>query len=106
MLPVAMSLTGAGLRRPSLIFLGWFGPRGLASILFALLVVQDSSLPGKETIMAVVVATVVLSVFAHGLTALPGVSWYAGRYEEMADQHHEMPEAVEVEEIPTRIRRR
>ena len=41
MLPVGLSLLGTGLRVPSVAFLGWFGPRGLASILFALVVVEE-----------------------------------------------------------------
>ncbi len=106
MVPVAISLVGSGLHRDSVVFIGWFGPRGLASILFGLFVLEEVALAGRSEVFLVVTWVVLASVFAHGLTALPGVGWYAGRYEEMADQHHEMPEAVEVEEIPTRIRRR
>ncbi len=71
MLPVALSLIGAGLRPISISFLAWFGPRGLASMLFALLVVEAGELRSGPMVEAVVVLTVALSTFAHGLTAHP-----------------------------------
>jgi NhaP-type Na+/H+ or K+/H+ antiporter len=70
MLPVAVSLTGSGLSRITTLFIGWFGPRGLASVVFALLAVEELG-PDADTAVAVVVATVLLSVVAHGLTAAP-----------------------------------
>ena len=103
MLPVAISLLGSGLHRDSVLFVGWFGPRGLASILFGLLVLEEVALSGRNEVFLVVTWTVLVSVYAHGLSALPGVRWYGARYEEMADEHDEMPEAVEVEAMPTRI---
>ncbi|MEK8016913.1 MAG: sodium:proton antiporter [Candidatus Parabeggiatoa sp.] len=74
MIPVSLSLLGKHLRPETQAFVGWFGPRGLASILFVLLVVED--VPGSETIMMVVLTTVVLSIFLHGVTANPGTHWY------------------------------
>jgi NhaP-type Na+/H+ or K+/H+ antiporter len=70
MLPVALSLLGARVAIGEALFIGWFGPRGLASIVFAIMVF-DAALPGNETLMATVVWTVVLSVVAHGITATP-----------------------------------
>lgn len=71
MLPIWLSLTGSGLTTYEKLFLGWFGPRGLASILFALLVIEDFNIPGTEEIAACVVLTVLLSIIAHGITANP-----------------------------------
>ncbi len=70
--PVALSLTGSGLDLRSLLFLGWFGPRGLPSVVFAL-IANDAlaGQPGAATVVATIAATVVLSVLAHGLTAPP-----------------------------------
>lgn len=70
MLPVFVSVTGLGLRSEAKLFLGWFGPRGLASIVFLVIVMQDK-LPGGDTLVATVVATVILSILGHGLTANP-----------------------------------
>jgi sodium/hydrogen antiporter len=77
MLPAALSLAGKGLRPPTLLFIGWFGPRGLASILFALLVLEKSQVAEREEIMTIVVLTVLMSIVAHGATAYPGTKWYA-----------------------------
>ena len=68
MLPVFLSLAGTGLRVEGKLFLGWFGPRGLASIVFGIIVL-NAQLPGGDTLTQVVVYTVLLSVIAHGLTA-------------------------------------
>jgi NhaP-type Na+/H+ or K+/H+ antiporter len=77
MLPVAVSMIGTGARRPTVAFLGWFGPRGAASIVFALLVVEEGGLPGDAVVLTVAFFTVGLSVLAHGLTAAPLASRYA-----------------------------
>lgn len=75
MLPVAVSLLGSGLRAPTVAYIGWFGPRGLASVVLALLVVEEH-VPGTETVGRVVAATVGLSVLLHGVSAVG----LAGRY--------------------------
>lgn len=80
MLPVAISMLGAGARLPTLGFLGWFGPRGLASIVFAVIVVEGSNLPHVQTILLTTYATVGLSVLAHGLSAAPLTDRYARWY--------------------------
>lgn len=71
MLPVAISLIGSGVRLPTYLFLGWFGPRGLASILFVLLILENSTVPGREEILAITVITVGLSAVLHGVSAAP-----------------------------------
>jgi NhaP-type Na+/H+ or K+/H+ antiporter len=71
MLPVALALLGTGARRPTLAFLGWFGPRGLASIVFAVLLLDDTKLPHLQTLLLAITVTIALSVYAHGLTARP-----------------------------------
>lgn len=71
MVPVALSLIGSHTRRPTTGFLGWFGPRGLASIVFAVNVVEESNLPHVDTIVVTIYLTVGLSVLLHGLTAAP-----------------------------------
>lgn len=77
MVPVALSLIGTGLRPQSVAFVGWFGPRGLASVIFALIAMEDlGSEEDVATAVGVIGATVLLSVLAHGLTAGP----WAARY--------------------------
>ena len=80
MLPVAVSLVGTGLDRPTVLFMGWFGPRGLASIVLGLVYLeQEAHLPGEPYIRSAVAATVLISIFAHGLSAMPGIGMYAKR---------------------------
>jgi NhaP-type Na+/H+ or K+/H+ antiporter len=71
MLPVALALLGTGARRATVGFLGWFGPRGLASIVFAVILVDDADLPHLRTLVLAIAATIALSVYVHGLTANP-----------------------------------
>ncbi|TSA28495.1 MAG: sodium:proton antiporter [Bacteroidetes bacterium] len=71
MIPVALCLLGTKLSWQSVGFIGWFGPRGIASILYLLLVLVQLGPKGYEQIMAVIVLTVLLSVFLHGLSAVP-----------------------------------
>lgn len=80
MLPVAVSLIGTRLSSATVIFMGWFGPRGLASIVLGLVYLeQESRLPGESIISMAVMATVLLSIFAHGFSTLPGIGVYARR---------------------------
>ncbi|WP_395690306.1 cation:proton antiporter [Nocardioides sp.] len=82
MLPVAVALLGSGARWPTVAFMGWFGPRGLASVVFGLLALEEG-VPDADTLLTTVVVTVGLSVFLHGLTATPLVAvyhrWYAAQ---------------------------
>ena len=77
MLPVYLSLMGSGESRESRLFLGWFGPRGLASIVFTIIVL-DAELPGGQLMALVVTSTVILSLVLHGITANP----WAARWRE------------------------
>src|SRR5436853_4610392 len=70
MLPVFLCLIGTRTSTADKLFIGWFGPRGLATIVFAVLVL-DEKLPGNDTIMLAAGWTVLLSVIAHGVTANP-----------------------------------
>ncbi len=85
MLPVAIALIGTRLSAASVVFMGWFGPRGLASIVLGLVFLeQQTHFPGEQTIRFAVEATVLLSIFAHGLSAMPGISIYARKVASMA----------------------
>ena len=68
MLPVMIAMLGSRARAPTLGFLGWFGPRGLASIVFAVIVIEESNLPHEHLLVLAIYLTVGLSVFAHGLS--------------------------------------
>jgi sodium/hydrogen antiporter len=76
-------MLGSGARTPTLGFMGWFGPRGLASIVFAVIVVEESDLPHENLIALAIYLTVGLSVFAHGVSAAP----LAGRYARWYERH-------------------
>ena len=77
MVPVWIALIGTRLKRATILFMGWFGPRGLASIVLGLVYLeQEMHQPGEETIRLALMATVLLSIFAHGLSAMPGIAIY------------------------------
>ena len=75
MVPVALATLGAGLDRNTVLFVGWFGPRGLASLVFALIALEELG-AGADNAVAVIGLTVFLSVLAHGLTAAPLATRY------------------------------
>lgn len=102
MVPVAISLIGSKLMAPSTLFLGWFGPRGLASILFALLVLEELMVESGP-LLTVVVTTVTLSVLLHGLTAAPISGAYGRACERMSKEAPDMAEDMPVTEMPLRI---
>lgn len=95
MVPVALASIGSGLDRDTVLFIGWFGPRGLASLVFALLALEELG-PGADEAVAVIAVTVLLSVLAHGLTASP----LAARYGKAAARGAGPVEPVE--DIPVR----
>lgn len=71
-LPVTLSLIGSNIKWDSTLFMGWFGPRGLASVVLALIALERlSPFQGQETFILTVFITVFFSVIAHGITALP-----------------------------------
>ena len=78
MFPVFISLLGLGVRTDATLFIGWFGPRGLASLVFVAIVMNEK-LPGNDTLVATVVATVFLSILAHGLSANPLATAFGAR---------------------------
>ena len=78
MLPVFLCLTGSGIDTEGKLFIGWFGPRGLASIVFAVMVL-NSELPDSGPLAMTVVCTIVLSIVAHGVTANPWAQAYGKR---------------------------
>ena len=71
MSPVAISLVGLGLSKPTIWFIGWFGPRGIASILYLLMVIIELGIEGYERVAAIITLTILLSIFLHGITAVP-----------------------------------
>jgi NhaP-type Na+/H+ or K+/H+ antiporter len=78
-LPVAICLMGTRLGWLSIGFIGWFGPRGIASVLYLLVVVNELGLAGQERILSVIVLTVLLSIFLHGMSAVPLSHLYGSR---------------------------
>ncbi|QTJ65297.1 cation:proton antiporter [Rhodococcus sp. ZPP] len=90
MVPVTLSLIGTRPRAPTVAFLGWFGPRGLATIVFVILIFEESGeLPHEELLLTTAVITIGLSVLAHGLTAAPLADRYAAWF-----RHHPRGEGV------------
>ncbi|MEM7337469.1 MAG: cation:proton antiporter [Actinomycetota bacterium] len=101
--PVALSLLGMGAAWPTTLFLGWFGPRGLASILFGLQLLEED-LAGADELFSIIAWTVVASVFLHGATAGWGARRYGRWWAEMSthEDMDDMPESMPV--APQRIR--
>ena len=98
-LSVLVSMIGTKVRPVTISFLGWFGPRGVASILYIFTVLEDN-LADEVLIYNVVMLTVLISIFAHGITAAPGAKWYAKRVEVVVKS--EGTEMKEVPEMPVR----
>jgi NhaP-type Na+/H+ or K+/H+ antiporter len=94
MLPVAIALIGTHLSLASVVFMGWFGPRGLASIVLGLVYLEEEMhLPGEPILRLAVIVTVALSIFAHGLSALPGIALYERKIASLdaaAAEHQEL----------------
>jgi NhaP-type Na+/H+ or K+/H+ antiporter len=99
-LPVVIAMWGSRARAPTLGFLGWFGPRGLASIVFAVIVVEESQLPHEHLVVLAIYLTVGLSVLLHGVTAAPLADRYARWYEQHAPE-----EAPPMESAPAVVTR-
>jgi len=100
MIPVALALLGSGVRIRTKLFIGWFGPRGLASILFGVFLLEETGVPIADSIFAVVVWTVLISIFAHGMSAMPLARRYGAWYRRTGPD--EMVESMEVFSHPTR----
>lgn len=102
--PVVMSLWKMKLQSQTLFFLSWFGPRGTASILFALLLLQQSTMPHMHEIFVTITVTVLLSVFIHGLSSQPLALWLGHRLEGFKSEVPHAPEYKSCSECPTRHR--
>ena len=98
MIPIALSLIGSGVSLPTYLFLGWFGPRGLASILFVLLILEEAEIAHRDELLAITVITVALSVVLHGISAAP----FAKAYGRLADSMGECVESKTVSDMPLR----
>ena len=81
MLPVYLCLSGMNQSSDTKLFIGWFGPRGLASIVFVFIVL-DENLPGRTILLPTVTWTILLSIVLHGLTANPLARWYGARVQQ------------------------
>ena len=97
MVPVAIAMAGTGARWQTVAFMGWFGPRGLASVVFGLLALERG-VPEAQTLLSTVVVTVGMSVFLHGLTSVPLVAryhrWYSAEAPSRADAVEARPSHV------------
>ena len=92
MLPVALSLIGSDLDRVTVAFVGWFGPRGLASVVFALIAVDGLEPNEGNRVLAVITLTIVFSVVAHGLSSSPLAARYGAHAARLdADQPEHAP---------------
>ncbi len=104
MVPVAISMLGTSARRPTVAFLGWFGPRGAASIVFALLLLEEqSALPNQNLILTTVFVTVGLSVVAHGATATPLATRYADWLDARSARSDSAPESDDSADVRWRL---
>jgi NhaP-type Na+/H+ or K+/H+ antiporter len=105
MVPVAIAMIGTHFRAPTVLVMGWFGPRGLASVVFTLLALTEFKAGGRpyDTPVAAATCTILLSVVAHGLSAEPLSEWYAGHLKRAPGLDEER---VDVPAPPTRSRSR
>lgn len=101
MLPVAIAMVGTHLRADTVAVMGWFGPRGLASVVFTLLAFDQLQSAGQpiDTLLSAATWTIGASVVAHGLSAQPISAWYARRLQASGSQPAEL---VDVPEVPER----
>jgi len=99
MLPIAISLIGKRLMWQTVALFGWFGPRGIASIIYMLIVLNRAHLEDADRLLRVTVVTIGLSVLLHGASALPLTRWYHRLKDDMDET---MAEMQPVTEMPTR----
>jgi len=100
MLPVSLAMRRTGLRTDTIALMGWFGPRGLASVVFTLLAVMTLKEAGRpvELLISTATWTILLSVLAHGLSAKPLSAWYARRLAKTGAPLLELQELPELRE--------
>ena len=95
MIPVAVAMIRTRLNPATVLFMGWFGPRGLASIVLGLVFLErEVDLSFERIIIQAVAATVLISIFAHGLSSLPGIKWYTRRIEDLDESALELQEPI------------
>ena len=95
MLPVAVAMLKSRVKPATTLFMGWFGPRGLASIVLGLIYLEnEANLPYETTIILAVTATVLLSIIAHGVSAMPGIKLYAQKVAQLDENSTELEIAV------------
>ena len=85
MLPISLSLLGAGVTPVTSAFLGWFGPRGLASVLYLLIILEGAAIAHKQEIFMICTLTITLSILLHGFTAVPAARWYGAHVSGMGE---------------------
>ncbi|MDE0547637.1 sodium:proton antiporter [Microbacterium sp. C7(2022)] len=102
MLPVFIVMAGSGARMPTKAFIGWFGPRGLASLVFVLIALERG-IPEQATVLTTVVVTIALSIVLHGLTSVPLVGVYRKWYAAQAASDPDSEESVNT--VLPRLRR-
>jgi len=91
MLPVSVALLGTGVSPVTSAFLGWFGPRGLASVLYVLVVLEGAEMPHKHEIFVICTLTIMLSILLHGFTAVPAARWYGRQSKAMGECEENRP---------------
>ena len=104
-IPVFIGLFRDKLNFETKLFIGWFGPRGVASILYGILILNSTNLPNKEFIFNVSMLTVVLSIVLHGITAMP----WSVAYSERINKHKDIAgkeEHISVKAMPIKIIRK
>jgi NhaP-type Na+/H+ or K+/H+ antiporter len=102
MLPVGISMIGVKLRPESVLFLGWFGPRGIASLLYIFTILGAEELVGKDTVFNVVMVTIFVSILLHGMSAAPLTKWYSERIARLKNESLAQADTTIVPEMPTR----
>jgi NhaP-type Na+/H+ or K+/H+ antiporter len=102
MLPVGLATLGAGMDRDTVLFVGWFGPRGLASLVFALIALEELDGAADDAV-AVIGLTVLLSVLAHGLTAAPLATRYGHAATSRAPEPEKPLPDLPVRGLPRRV---
>ncbi len=106
LLPVAIAFLGTGARPPTVGFVGWFGPRGLASIVFAIVIIDNAGeLPHESVILTTIFVTIGLSVLAHGVTAAPLSRRYSAWFATHPRPEHLPLESGEAPEVRWRLPR-
>ena len=96
MIPVAAAMIGARLRMPTILYIGWFGPRGIASIIFATIVIEEAAIPNTDLMVDIMIATVAASILLHGVSAFSGSNRYADWYEREGGDDSGMRESGEI----------